>query len=63
MSLLLRWGINFKVLSRAAAAKLEVISNVRKMKDGAKGAEAPNPDAKEVEKTFCHIRLGRLVLV
>ena len=33
-------------------AKSEAISKVRKMKGGAKGAEAPNPDEKEVEKTF-----------
>ena len=35
-----------------AAAKLEVIRKVRKMKGGVKGPEAPNPDEKEVEKTF-----------
>ena len=34
------------------ASKSEAISKVRKMKGGAKGAEAPNPDEKEVEKTF-----------
>ena len=32
--------------------KLEAIRKVRKMKNGVKGAEAPNPDEKEVEKTF-----------
>ena len=35
-----------------AAAKLQAIRKVRKMKGGVKGAEAPNPDEKEVEKTF-----------
>ena len=34
------------------AAKLEAIRKVRKIKVGVKGAEAPNPDEKEVEKTF-----------
>jgi hypothetical protein len=33
-------------------AKSEAISKVRKMKVGVKGAEASNPDEKEVEKTF-----------
>ena len=28
------------------------ISKVRKLKGGTKGAEAPNPDEEEVEKTF-----------
>ena len=31
---------------------MEAIRKVRKMKGGVKGAEAPNPDEKEVEKTF-----------
>ena len=35
-----------------AAAKLQAIRKVRKIKDGVKGAEAPNPDEKEGEKTF-----------
>ena len=35
-----------------AAAKLEAIRKVRKMKVGVKRAESPNPDEKEVEKTF-----------
>ena len=34
------------------AAKSEAIRKVRKMKGGAKGAAAHNPDEKEVEKTF-----------
>ena len=34
------------------SAKLEAIRKVRKMKGGWKGVEAPNPDEKEVEKTF-----------
>ena len=35
-----------------SAAKSEEITKVRKLKGGAKGAEGPNPDEKEVEKTF-----------
>ena len=35
-----------------SAAKLEAIRKVRKMKGEVKGTEAPNPDEKEVEKTF-----------
>ena len=38
-----------------SAAKSEAISKVRKLKGGAKGAEAPNPDEEEVEKTFCSV--------
>ncbi len=33
-------------------AKSEAISKASKVKDGAKGAKALNPDDKEVEKTF-----------
>ena len=36
-----------------AASKSEAINKVRKLKVGAKGAETPNPDEKEVEKTLC----------
>ena len=52
------WRDNIRALSDKdvtevwAAAKLEAILKVRKMKGGVKGAEAHNPDEKEVEKTF-----------
>ena len=34
------------------AAKSEAINKVRRTQDGSKGVETPNPDEKEVEKTF-----------
>ena len=36
-------------------AKSEEINKVRKLKGGENGAEAPNPDEEEVEKTFVSI--------
>ncbi len=35
-----------------ATVKSEVIIQARNLKDGVRGAEAPNPDEKEVEKTL-----------
>ena len=43
-------------------AKSEVISKVGKLKVGSRGPEVPNPDEKELEKTFWISRSNGLVI-